>query len=219
MSTTTIEEAVIHDTTLLSLLGECAEARKALDVASGRVLRNGPEYYVTGRYTYNTYTSGGSTLRRDIPRDDMPVGSTYWQTKTWVRGEEGAYIVTEDGHRKATVADVIDTALEFMQDAYRDALRDLSAARDRVDEHERAYTGWQRYVLVTSSAGHVHRSMHCSTCTPTTTYAPVVALSGRTDSEAVAMLGEHLCSVCFPDAPVKAKALTKAAAAKILKAS
>jgi hypothetical protein len=87
-----------------------------------------------------------------------------------------------------------------------------------VQVHDLGYTGWSRYFLVTSSAGHVHSSMHCSSCNWRTTYAPVVQLSATSDAEAVELLGETLCSVCFPDAPVDGRPskLTKAAARKLL---
>jgi hypothetical protein len=68
---------------------------------------------------------------------------------------------------------------------------------------ESRWTGWSRFFLVTSSAGHVHRSMACSTCRPTTTYGWLPELSGQTEAQAVAELGPALCSVCFPSAPVE----------------
>jgi len=60
---------------------------------------------------------------------------------------------------------------------------------------------WSRFFLVTSSDGHVHSSLGCSTCYPQTTYAWLPGLSGLTMAEAVEAHGEILCSVCFPDAP------------------
>jgi hypothetical protein len=76
---------------------------------------------------------------------------------------------------------------------------------------------WSRFFLVTSSAGHVHSSMSCSTCRVTTTYGWLPELSGRTEAEAVAELGPALCSVCFASAPVAHQGgkITKAKAAKL----
>jgi hypothetical protein len=65
-------------------------------------------------------------------------------------------------------------------------------------EHE-----WSRFFLVTNSNGHIHRSTSCSTCFSTTEYAWLTDLSGRSEAEAVEALGEILCSVCFPSAPVE----------------
>src|SRR5690606_9099221 len=86
-----------------------------------------------------------------------------------------------------------------------EAMARVREAWEAVAEHEKRYTGWPRYFLVTSSAGHVHSSMKCSTCRPETTYAPVVDLSGASEAEAVEELGETLCSVCFPSAPVSGR--------------
>lgn len=72
-------------------------------------------------------------------------------------------------------------------------------------EHEANYTGWQRYFLVTSSAGLVHRSMNCSSCNKgrqDTTFALLPSCSGRSHEALVEALGPSLCSICWPDAPV-----------------
>jgi len=90
----------------------------------------------------------------------------------------------------------------------------LRAEADKIDEQ---YTGWSRFFLVTSSAGHVHSSTCCSTCKPTTTYGWLPALSGKDEQTAVKELGPTLCSVCFPSAPTEwttGKKITAAQAAK-----
>lgn len=68
---------------------------------------------------------------------------------------------------------------------------------------EARYTGWSRFFVVTSSAGHIHSSMHCSTCRPTTTYGWLPELSGRTEADCVTEFGPALCSICYPTAPVE----------------
>jgi hypothetical protein len=93
----------------------------------------------------------------------------------------------------------------------------LAELETRSDELEATYTGWSRFFLVTSSPGHVHSSMHCSTCRPTTTFGWMPELSGKTEAEAVKELGPTLCSVCFPSAPVDwttGKKITAAQAAR-----
>jgi hypothetical protein len=70
------------------------------------------------------------------------------------------------------------------------------------------YTGWSRFFVVTSSNGHIHSSMHCQTCRPTTTFGWLPSLSDKSEAEAIEHFGpaaESLCSVCFPDAPVANK--------------
>lgn len=53
-------------------------------------------------------------------------------------------------------------------------------------------------------------------CYPSTRFAPVPSLSGSTEAEAVAALGDTLCTVCFPSAPVKPSKVTEAQARKLL---
>lgn len=81
------------------------------------------------------------------------------------------------------------------------------AARDAhlvaQNDVEALYTGWNRFFLVTSSTGHIHSDMHCSTCRRTTTYGWLPQLSGKDEAQAVEQCGPALCSVCFPSAPTE----------------
>jgi hypothetical protein len=100
---------------------------------------------------------------------------------------------------------------------HAELIAELEALHQQADELEASYTGWSRFFLVTSSAGHVHSSMHCSTCRPTTQYGWLPELSGKTEDVAVDELGPTLCSVCFSSAPVDwttGKKLTAAQAAR-----
>lgn len=93
----------------------------------------------------------------------------------------------------------IDRALERAEEAQR-AIDD---ARERTQPYEaefRARGGWTRAFLV--SGGHVHRSMSCSTCFPTTQYAWMTDYSGKSEDEIVEAAGERACTVCYPSAPV-----------------
>jgi len=96
------------------------------------------------------------------------------------------------------------------------ALDSLAAAEKKVDDLNAEAAplnaeftrrgGWPRFFLVTNSNGHIHRSMSCSTCRPTTQYAWLPEMSGKSEDEALAELAEGgaiLCSVCFPSAPVE----------------
>jgi hypothetical protein len=223
MSTNNQPDPVEHDTELFRLLGIVADAQATVDYRAEAVLASAAVVNVGHDYeAMMVPTATGGTTR--MARADLPVGTIYRQAKTWQRGEAGVYIVTANGHRRAGVDDALAYLADGKHDEYADRTverynegrRAVRAAHDAVVAHERAYTGWNRYFLVTSSAGHVHRSMNCSTCNPRTTYAPVVALSGRTDADAVATLGETLCTVCFPDAPVDGRP-SKITAAKVRK--
>lgn len=109
--------------------------------------------------------------------------------------------------------------------AENDRCREMIASIDEArailaagDAEYKARGGWNRYYLVTSSSGHIHSSMGCSTChkgRQDTTFALVADLSDADASEAVEVFGAALCSVCYPEAPVEFTneiKITKAAA-------
>lgn len=62
--------------------------------------------------------------------------------------------------------------------------------------------GWTRAFLVTNTGGHVHSSMDCSQCYPTTQYQLMWPYSGKDEEHIVADAGERACTVCYPSAPV-----------------
>ena len=79
----------------------------------------------------------------------------------------------------------------------------LSGLFDQTEPFNAEYRrrqGWSRYYrVVTSGQGHVHRSMDCYTCYPTTKYEWLPSLSGKGQLEAVDDYGSEMCSICFPD--------------------
>lgn len=84
------------------------------------------------------------------------------------------------------------------------ALRRLDEIADERDELEQKFVaagGWSRFFLVRQPGGHIHSSMRCTTCYPTTEFGWLPELSGQTEAEAVENYGGILCSVCFPSAP------------------
>lgn len=70
------------------------------------------------------------------------------------------------------------------------------------DEYDRR-GGWTRALLVQNTGGHVHSSMGCSTCYPSTQYAWLVDYSGHDENQIVYAAGELACTVCYPSAPVE----------------
>lgn len=60
---------------------------------------------------------------------------------------------------------------------------------------------WNRAFLVTSSNGHVHKTMACSTCRPATEFVWLPQYSGAGEAEIVGDAGETACTVCYPSAP------------------
>jgi hypothetical protein len=107
------------------------------------------------------------------------------------------------GHPKLVLADRVVADIDR-------AAADLTEALSLVEEIDQEFRSrpWSRYWLVTSSDGHIHRDVGCSTCNKgrePTGFALVPYLSGSTAEAAVADLGPALCSICFPGAPVESR--------------
>jgi hypothetical protein len=95
------------------------------------------------------------------------------------------------------------------------AARDAAVVACREVEDEYRRRPWQRYWLVTTSDGHIHRSRHCSSCNKgksATGFALVPYLSGKHSADAVADLGPSLCSICYPEAPVESREQSRVSA-------
>jgi hypothetical protein len=75
------------------------------------------------------------------------------------------------------------------------------AARPLDAEFERR-GGWTRAWLVLNTGGHVHRTMACRTCFPSTRFAWLTQLSGHDETEIVEQAGKAACTECYPSAPV-----------------
>ena len=60
---------------------------------------------------------------------------------------------------------------------------------------------WTRAFLVIASNGHVHSSMDCNTCFPTTRYNWLVQYSNDEESTIVEDAGQDACTICYPSAP------------------
>ena len=69
------------------------------------------------------------------------------------------------------------------------------------DEFDRR-GGWTRAFFVANAGGHVHKSMRCSTCFPTTRFQWLTSYSGKDENEIVGDAGERACTVCYASAPV-----------------
>lgn len=88
-------------------------------------------------------------------------------------------------------------------DEHRAAVAEAVSEMETYEEEFSRRGGWSRFFLVQASNGHIHSSMACSTCYPTTQFGWLPEVSGQTEAEAVANYGAILCTVCFPSAPVE----------------
>jgi hypothetical protein len=76
---------------------------------------------------------------------------------------------------------------------------------NEIAELESKYEGWSRAFLVRNGNGHIHSTMDCGTCFPTTQFLWLTEYSGADEDKIVKDAGEMACSVCFPNAPVDYK--------------
>jgi hypothetical protein len=77
----------------------------------------------------------------------------------------------------------------------------IEAVERELNEIYEAFGRWSRFFVV--PGGHIHSSMDCHSCYPTTRFGWLPELSGLTEAEAVAEHGTILCSFCYPSAPVE----------------
>lgn len=103
---------------------------------------------------------------------------------------------------------IADNDITYTGTRAKEALQDLATARealkvcrDRQQVLHSAYKArpWTRAFLVTD--GHVHSSMECSTCFPTTEFSWLVQFADHNEAEIVEAAGERACTVCYPTAP------------------
>ena len=149
---------------------------------------------------------------------------------SWLRGVAGQYkrYTSRTGYEwktsrtdmtPATVADAIAKMQQLVAEGdaytpmysgrpsehlakYEAALAAWNATLTAISDHEKDYTGWERYWLCCSSNGHVHHA-HCSSFRHTTRIALVPSLSGASVEAAVLSLGPIMCTKCFPAAPTE----------------
>lgn len=86
---------------------------------------------------------------------------------------------------------------------YTPLLASANATQKECNAEYYRRNGWTRFWIVINSNGHIHSSMNCTTCFPTTQYGWLPNLSGSTNAEVVELAGMSACTICFPDAPVE----------------
>lgn len=101
-----------------------------------------------------------------------------------------------DFYTKENVVDCINQ--------HGDLSRKFDVVQTQVQAIDDEYNGrpWSRFIAV--EGGHIHSSRFCEggTIRVTTRIGWHPELSGKSQAEAVELLGELLCTHCFPDAPV-----------------
>jgi len=208
------------DEALAAVWTRIYQQRRKLDsVAMSAKHLAGAEFYYRGRQRVTDMTAeqARAQLVADAAElDAYKADHAYTEESTDLQGKPYTYHGTDwsewNGRLPSHSADHAADLVARLDEARAE----LNASLAEADELEQRYTGWSRFFLVTSSKGHIHSSMHCSTCRPETIFGWLPKLSGKTEADAVAEHGPALCSVCFPTAPVEwtAEKITAARAAR-----
>ena len=163
---------------------------------------------------------GGVDLSGETPVDiDTRLGELYaeraailgprnWREEDADRKRAAVEKVEEDGERYegqlAYLTRVAEEAEDVVAEMWEQADAKALEARPYEDEFK-ARGGWTRAYLTTSANGHVHSSMHCSTCNRDgnlTRFAWMTDYSGKDEAQIVEDAGERACTTCYPTAPV-----------------
>lgn len=102
-------------------------------------------------------------------------------------------------HRDPKYADQLVDMAKDCDDEVEETVAEMAPL-----EAQYATQRWTRAFVV--PGGHVHSSMNCSTCYPTTEFGWVVEMSDSTQAEIIEAAGSRACTVCYPNAPVDAPA-------------
>jgi hypothetical protein len=201
------------DTALAALYHELSEIEQQLAYNASSLLSLArAKYYYRGRRRVTDMSVDDAIAILTAQLDEI---AAYLATHQ--RTESDGYVSTDWNEYRGLVAPYDVKRIEPTLAQRDELLITLAKQHERIDALQATYTGWSRFFLVTSSTGHVHSSMSCSTCRPTTTFGWLPELSGKTEQLAVEQLGPTLCSVCFPSAPVEwtsGKKITAAQAAR-----
>lgn len=126
---------------------------------------------------------------------DSKVRLGYGRRPVWAMADEDAVSLarTQDTVGALAAVDALDEALTALADIEGEA---------RTLEEEYSRRPWSRFFSVPGGHIHANLSFNCNR-RPTTEQRWNPTLSGKTEAEAVAELGPHMCTTCFPSAPVE----------------
>ena len=127
--------------------------------------------------------------------------SRHVETMTGKEVLDEAYRRVEDPEADSYQVNALNKYLASVHDSNED-VDALDMQIDTLDDEFNRRGGWTRAFLVSNVNGHVHRSMDCSTCFPTTEYSWMTEYSGGTEDAVVEDAGKRACTVCYPSAPI-----------------
>lgn len=120
---------------------------------------------------------------------------------------ETAVKASESSSYYGSRVDEIKKSISFLEKNEVKAKEEMANILAETEPYEAEYKrrgGWTRAFIVVNTNGHVHKSMHCSSCYPTTQYSWLPEYSGSDESKIIEDAGSSACTVCYPNAPVSA---------------
>jgi hypothetical protein len=137
---------------------------------------------------------------------NLQIDRGYWVKKTDPTSR-WHYQGPEDAAKAQVKVDEYDAKIAALHD-------DIAALRVECEPYDAEYDSrpWTRAWIVTSSDGHVHNTMDCSTCnkqrqkrdgtwSAPTSFGWLPEVSGLPEDEIIMLAGEGACTVCYPSAP------------------
>jgi hypothetical protein len=98
------------------------------------------------------------------------------------------------------------------KETYTQRIQEKQKLINEILDEETAYEAeyerrgrWTRAFIVRNGNGHIHKTMNCSTCYPTTSFGWLTDYSGKNEAGVIEDAGEKACTVCYPDAPVEVR--------------
>lgn len=133
-----------------------------------------------------------------------------WRQQDAERKRTDVERAQENGERYEGQLDYLERAADEAEDKLAEMQAAVDAKAFEALPFEREFNrrgGWPRAYLATSTGGHVHRNMSCSTCNngiSPTRFAWLVDYSGMDDETIINAAASDCCTVCWPDAPTDA---------------
>jgi hypothetical protein len=149
---------------------------------------------------YKRRADANHIIERALDEAHRIVGDQRYDQSAWRRSDTDVEIDVRklaDTHVPTPWTVYDPTSVVARLDTARAELDRCGTDQRPLDDRYNA-SPWSRFFLVTSSDGHIHSSMSCSTCRVTTEFGWLPELSGQTEADAVAAHGPLLCTVCFP---------------------
>lgn len=147
-----------------------------------------------------------SELYDEVQKAQRPLS---YLGKDYERSVKALDKVDVDGERYSGQREYLEKEVHTTRAKIDDIHREVERIKVEAAPYEAEYRrrgGWSRAFLTTGANGHVHSSMHCSTCNregKATAFSWMTDYSGADEESIVGDAGERACTTCYPTAPAE----------------